>query len=89
MKYRIECTVSETYIATETVTVEVDAEDENDAARKGRSAAEDKVNLDNDDADYDGRETSINSIIAMEDENGEPVTLRCEKTPDMFEGVQP
>lgn len=85
-RYRIHATVRKTYVAEEDVTFEVEAEDEDSARKQARSEADDHADIYSSDADHEDTDIYVSQIDFIEGDlpEGEPVTPRCDKTPDMF-----
>lgn len=87
-RYRIKATVKKTYVAEEEVTFDVDAEDEDQARASGRRHADEHADIGHFDADHEDTDIYINEIafLAGENEDGTVTAIRCDKTPDMFQG---
>lgn len=88
--YRCTVSVTETRIAEEEVTFDVDADDEEAAMKQARDDAPKRVSFSSYDFDHDDTDTSLVSIEFIKGDAPDDGSIpRCEKTIDMFEGITP
>lgn len=88
-RYRVTVTVTETRIAEEDITFDVDAEDEEAAKKEARDLAPPKISFSAYDFDHDDTSTYVQSVEFIKGDDPPDVSgiPRCEKTIDMFSGV--
>lgn len=88
-RYRVKAPVKKTYVAEEDVTFEVEAEDEDEAKSAARQHADEHCDIGQFDADHEDTDVYVQEVAFLAGENADGTTtaIRCDKTPDMFEGV--
>ncbi len=84
-RYRVTVTVTETRIAEEEVTFEIEAENEDAAKKEAPHQAKKLISFTSYDFDHDDTCTYVQSIEFIQ--GGDPpdgAIPRCDRTPDMF-----
>ena len=84
--YTGEVEILHCYYSHEEISVKVEADDEQEALVKAKEQAREDCEPDKWDADHDNSAIQGCKVVSI-DEKGEPEQERCNKTPDMFEGL--
>lgn len=85
-RYRVKATVCKIYVAEEDVTF--DAEDEEEARTIAHKDAKNHSDMDSFDAEHHDTDVHVQAVafIGGENSDGTQTAIRCDKTPDMFQG---
>lgn len=85
-RYRVTVSVTETRIAEEDVTFEIEAEDEESAQKEAPDQAKRRISFSAYDFEHEDTDTSVRAVEFIEGDEppeGSPIP-RCDKTIDMF-----
>ena len=83
-RYRAHVTVTTTWTASEDISFEIEAENEEEALKKMKESYSEHCDTDLEDAELDDQCIDYSNLEVFEgDDEGLP-TLRCDKTDDMF-----